>query len=412
MARAAVIGDLRCEGIKTVGNFDLTAARIGGQVSLLRAHLRAADSDPSAVAFTADRAEIGGDLFSARRATPPYEAHGFSCVGTMSLVRAHVSGHLILHQAKDGLGSDNTLSAPGLCVGRDLAVFTAGAIDLSSAEITGDLKIDLAHLQPNPDSPPPQPEDPDHLGADEPDRSPAADLSGVRANVLTLPNRPIKGIVDLTRASVHLLLDNPSHWPAGSHIVLDRFEYDDIAAIDTNDNQRSARLAWVEMGSQLVRRAEGTYDEPKFIPQPYRQLATFYQHAGQDGDAHQILLAMCRKHNSIVIPRRRVHVKLWNYAQDLFLGYGYVPWRAVLSLLVLATGTTIWFSYFDQHRIGLIRAAILSAGLSLPGSGYDKLEKFNQPGDPSYVIAAALILVGLVLGATVIAAIARVIKQL
>ena len=392
MARATITGDLHCPGIKTVGNFDLTGARIGGQVWLSGAKLQAAHSDENTKAFTADRAEIRGDLFSQADGFFS-KADGFACVGTMSLVRTQVSGVLELSHSEEGLQSGSELVAPGLRVACNVTVFTAGTINLSGAEISGDADIDLADLH-----------------ASSGDQA-VADLSGVKTNVLTLHSSPINGVVDLTNASVRLLLDKPSSWSKDdSHIVLDGFEYDAIAALDGAEN-RFSRRSWLEKGSQRVRRAGGEYKDVKFTPRPYQQLAMVYKHAGQDREHRDILYAMYHNHNRDMVPWRRFD-RLWNYAQDGLLGYGYIPWRAVVSLVVLASATTVWFSVFDKPtHIGIIPAAILSLGLALPGSGYDKIEKFQEISTASHVLAAILVLSGLLLGAVVIAAVARVVKQ-
>ncbi len=53
----------------------------------------------------------------------------------------------------------------------------------------------------------------------------------------------------------------------------------------------------------------------------------------------------------------------------------------------------------------------MSLGLVLPGTGYGQIDPWKATGTASHVIAGLLVLWGLMLGATVIAALARVIKQ-
>jgi hypothetical protein len=383
LCNATLTGDLLCdEGFRAVGHVDLTGAHIGGQVLLRKADLRAADGNKETRAFTADRAQIGGDLSC---------LYG-SCLGTMSLVRARIGGEMDVFREKDGFQAESALVAPGLCVSRDVNLRTGGTVDLSGAEVTGDINLDLAPL--------------DSGGGPA-----AADLSGASADVLTLVGSPKHGSLDLTRTSVRLLLDNPQTRPADSPVVLDGLEYDAIATTEETKNPRSYRLDWLKAGTQRVRRSAGEYDDVRFRPQPYTQLAQAYRRAGDDREARRILYRMYREQNSRMTSWRRPHSKVWNGAQDLFLGYGYVPSRALITLLVLAGIASAWFLHSDPAHIGLFEAAILSLGMVLPGSGFDRIEQWTQMSGWSHLLAAGLVMGGLLLGATVIAALARIIKS-
>ena len=186
----------------------------------------------------------------------------------------------------------------------------AGAVDLSGAEVTGDLTLGLGRLGSRKDKA-------------------AADLSDVKAGVLTLHGRPRSGFLDLTRASVTRLLADPAVSPDGSRIVLDGLEYSALAAVDGSDVPVGVRLAWLERGTQWVRSATGEYSKPGFTPQPYQQLAALYQGAGDDRNARAALHAMYCKHNEAKVKfRDQPLIRTWNMVQDVFLGYGYVPWRA------------------------------------------------------------------------------------
>ncbi len=84
-------------------------------------------------------------------------------------------------------------------------------------------------------------------------------------------------------------------------------------------------------------------DPTGFVPQPYEQLAAHYQRIGRGADARTVLLTKHRRTRATFpLPQR-----LWGLLQDLVIGYGYLPRRAVwLLLLLLTLGATV----FSVHR--------------------------------------------------------------
>lgn len=379
LRRAKIACDLRCgNAFQSIGEFDLTGARIGGQVSLSGAALRA-DGAADDRAFTADRCEIGRDFCCDQ---------GFTAAGTMSLQHAVITGDMILDLSGQDEDAPFTLKAQGVRVARDVELRAPGRVDLGGAAVGGDVTLDLARLR-------------------APDKKAAADLSTASAGVLTLRGTQRGGVLDLTRTSVALLLDDPDHRPAGSPVVLDGFSYGDIERPAAEALRY--RLAWLRAGTTL-RKTPGGYQDIRFTPQPYTQLAEACRRAGEERDSRWILCHMHRARNAAG-SWRRLHSKIWNWLQDLFLGYGYVPSRALLWIAVLSALTAAWFLNNDPQHISIVEAGILSLGLILPGTGYDKIEEWTQMSTVSHLIAAALILCGLLLGATVLAAVARVIKR-
>ena len=69
------------------------------------------------------------------------------------------------------------------------------------------------------------------------------------------------------------------------------------------------------------------------------------------------------------------------------------------------------FGHIGQHHTGVVQEILMSLGLLLPESAYDRIEPWHAAGTTSHVLAAFLVLSGLLLSATVIAAVARVIKE-
>jgi hypothetical protein len=383
LRRARITGELKCmAGFRASGACNLADAHVGGRVSFPGASLRPVDGTEGQVAFTADGARMDSDLSL---------EENFSCRGRISLQNARIGGGLTVQQNEhDGYC---TLTAEGLSVSRDVTLDLAGTVDLSGADITGDLTLDLRRLKG------------DDSGA-------AADLSAVTAGVLTLTGKPTMGFLDLTRASVSLLCDSPRDWPDGSRIVLEGLEYRDIT---TNDGDRknhdSNRLEWLKAGTRWTRGAEGQYEDVAFTPQPYQQLAAYYRNSGDDNQARRVLHKMYSRRNNSLHNWRDPVIKLWNSAQGLFVGYGYCPERAFGWLLLFAVGAASLFGWVGKVHTGFAREIIMSLGLVLPGTGYGQIDPWKATGTASHVIAGLLVLWGLVLGATVIAALARVIKQ-
>jgi hypothetical protein len=86
-------------------------------------------------------------------------------------------------------------------------------------------------------------------------------------------------------------------------------------------------------------------DEDGYHPQPYEQLAAYYRALGYDEQARAVLLAKQR--------RRREGLsfagKAWGYLQDVVVGYGYRPARALVWLVVLVALTAGYFSAYPPH---------------------------------------------------------------
>jgi len=382
LRRARITGELKCtNGFRATGACNLAGARVGGRVSFPGAVLEPVEDAEEQVAFTADGAQMGSDLSL---------DDDFSCRGTISLMNAQIGGGFSIKQ--DEGGGRCTLVAEGLSVSRDVTLDTVGTVDLSGADVAGDLTLHLERLSDD-------------------DGGAAADLSAVTADVLILNGSPGSGFLDLTRASVGLLRDSPQDWPDGSLIVLEGFEYRDITSNGDRKRHDSYRLEWLKTGTRWTRGAEDEYEDVGFTPQPYQQLAAYYRNAGDDNQARRVLHRMYSMRNTRLHTWRQPVIKLWNYAQNVFVGYGYAPERAFGWLIGFALAAGLLFGLVGKVHIGLVREMIMSLGLVLPGTGYGQIDPWKAVGTTSHVIAGLLVMWGLVLGATVIAALARVIKQ-
>jgi hypothetical protein len=402
LRRSRLGGDLLCEpGFRALGTFAISGAHIGGSISLSGAALDATDESP--VAFAGVGCRVDGNL----RCTD-----GFTCHGAVNLVDAQVGGELVVEEettSRGRVGQERraSLLAAGLVVGRDARLRTSGRLDLAGAGISGDLTVDLDGLAGGEDHP-------------------AADLSGLTADVLTVHGRQREGHLDLSHASVRLLLDDPAIWTANAPpIVLDGLRYDELSEGGRRDVK--ARIAWLEAGTRWTRHGgrsvldgagtDSLYEEVRFTSQPYQRLASVYREAGQESEARDVMYHMFCRRNAVINRGRHPLAWVWNGIQFVFLGYGYRSSRAFAWVVSLVVASSVMFSHLNldkRHPLGVVQAVLLTLGLALPGSGFGQVEHWDVISEPpawAHVVASLLVLVGLLLGATVIAALGRFVKR-
>ena len=420
LRRATIKDDLKfTPGFRAVGTCDLTGARVGGALTVSRAKFRPKERGEGRVAFVADRTQIDSDLRCEGR---------FTCEGVMSLRNAKVGGEWVIDQKRRRRRSRSrtrqnafALSASGICVARNATLSMAGTVNLSGAEIIGDLTLSTGSLNNE-------------------DGRTAADLTALKAHVLTLRDKPENGFIDLTRTSVDLLRDDPVYlqdsWPDGSGIVIDGLTYTEITSLPLaqpaaappaearskphrrwlrkSPYDQDPRLVWLAAGTTWTRSPDGKYSQARTVSrQPYQKLAACYQQAGKDEDARRVLHEMYRMHNRKLRLRDHPFLKLWNKLQNIFLGYGYAPGRAFAWIVIMVVIAAVWYGMQNGKPtlLGFLQSGIMTLGFVLPGAGYEKISKWTGGTIPSHLIATILIAVGLMLGATVIAAVARAFKR-
>jgi hypothetical protein len=183
---------------------------------------------------------------------------------------------------------------------------------------------------------------------------------------------PAEGLVDLRHAHIKILRDDPGCWP--SLLSLEGLTYE---ALEPRLPAR-LRLRWLA-------RDPGGYQ-----PRPYGQLAAHCTAIGQPVEARQVMYASERIQRRTKAPLART----WSLVQDIIIGYGYQPWRAVASLaVILAAGSIVFaiapppptrtrqctaFQSFHRNWIGLSlsfglwpvrRASICLSGEGAAGCG-------------------------------------------
>jgi hypothetical protein len=455
----SIDGGLELAGLTARGMVSIQVAKITGSVDLSRARL----ANPGGRAFSADSAEIGGRLLgheivadgevtlqNARIAASltltgatisnrgavavnldrsiigVCHGAGLTCTGRFSFAGAHIASGLDLSGATidagtgelslagDGAVVDGTLalsqlrargelSLRSIRVGRAVLMIGADlenqgdiACRFSGAEVAGDViglrtsvvggirmtggriagRLNLEQVRiANPGS---------H----------AISARALAAGQLSLvPAEPIKGLVDFSHARIEVYRDDPDTWPDA--LSIDGMTYQ---ALEPRLPARD-RLRW------LARDPAGPQS------QPYEHLAAHYVRIGQPEEARTVWYIREREQRREAAPL----AKFWGVIQDIILGYGYRPWRALtwLALLLIVGSVT-----FDLQPPPAIQAGtaphfnpvIYTLDLLLPLVDLGQKHAFNPSGAGqwlSYVLIAA----GWVLVTTVAAAAARVLRR-
>ncbi|NJP98771.1 hypothetical protein HCN51_56730 [Nonomuraea sp. FMUSA5-5] len=296
---------------------------------------------------------------------------------------ARITGGVDLTGAE--LNDHGSLIVVGASVAGDLDLRNSrlsGRLDVSSAVLQGDLRLDGAAFG-------------------------QADGISLRASGMSArrlefsPARP-PGRVELDHAAVAVLADRRGAWPASSgQVTLDQFTYQSLVS----DMSVRERLAWLATGT------------PHAEPGPYNQLAACLRATGLAREAGQVLREKLRRS-----ARTRGRIwQAWGLLQDITVGYGYQPGRAVAGVLGLLLAGTLFFSRVtcgptagpcpikaDEHPDWDPFMYCLDLLVPLISLGHDTAW---DPTGWSKTVALVLIVAGWVLVTTVAAAAARALTR-
>lgn len=395
---AMMVGhDFNARGLAASGEVTLVDARIASTLEFQGATLVNRDD----VALRLDRAEVSSSL---------YCCDDFTATGDIQAIGTHVNGSVYLNDAELGRaaparGGAQQATGTALilvraridgdlgCWGRFVAHDT---INLTRATVGGEFRLDTTGLK---------------------GRDTAADLSNGRFATLVISGEPPAGFIDLTNAKADFFRDGAAaRWRAGGDvIILDEFEYRTIQMTNVTLDERER---WLRRAMEASRRKSGTAHDG-YLPQPYEQLAGAYRRAGDDRAASRIQLAKHRRRNHAT-KWDRWYIKLWNMLQDVMIGYGYQPGRALAWLLGLFVLGLLLFRYVAKpysivsvHHpsFALSNAAGYTLNLLLPTSPLDERQVWQSANGLGEVAAASLVVLGWLLTATVFAAVARVLQR-
>jgi hypothetical protein len=346
------------------GQVSIAGARIASDVDLRNASLTAGGSG---LALAADGAAIDGALILDR----------LRAAGEVSLRNVRVGQRVLLVGAQLENPGGVALRLSRAHVAADVfcdGMTSAGGIRVAGATIGGGLSLMGARIRNGPGT--------------------ALDAGGLDARELSLQfAEPAEGLVDLRHAHIQILRDDPGRWPA--QLSVDGLTYE---ALEPRLPARQ-RLRW------LAR------DPGGHQPRPYEQLAAHYTATGQPAEARDVMYASERMLRRGKTPLART----WSLLQDVTIGYGYRPWRAVAWLVVLLAVGSVTFAIKQPPPLAANAAPhfnpiMYTLDLLLPVVDLGQKHARNPWGAEqwlSYVLIAA----GWVLVTTVAAGAARVIGR-
>lgn len=348
----------------TAGQVSLVSTQIAATFDLQGAKL---DGGSDAPAFVADTAIIGG---------------------TMKLDRARVTGEVDIRTCKIGgrvlMVSAQLLNPGGVAlrftrteVAADVfcdGMTVKGRVRFTGAQIGRRLELRGARLS-NPGGT-------------------ALDTKALTVAELSLrPAEPVQGLVNLSHARIERLIDDPQLWP--ERLNLDGLTYQ---ALEPRLPARQ-RLDWL-----------ARYPE-EYQSQPYEQLAAHYTGAGQPAEANHVLYAREQR-------RRKAKTRLGRIGsliQEITVGYGYRPWRAVAWLAFLLAAGSIVYTLTPPPALQSGAAphfipAVYTLDLLLPVVDLGQKHAFNPSGFEQW-FSYLLISCGWVLATTIAAGAARVLSR-
>jgi len=360
----ASIGSVDGAGVTSTGQLSFAGTRIASHLDLDGARLEAAGGRP---ALAADGASVDGSVILT----------GVRARGEISLRAVRVGQRVWLRGAQLDNPGGIACRLSRAQVAADVfggELTAAGEFKLAGAAVGGNVLLEQARLR-NPGGT-------------------ALNAITLQAAVLSLDlAEPADGLVDLRHASIGVLRDDPATWP--DQLSLEGLTYQ---ALEPRLPARQ-RLRW------LARDPRGHQ------PQPYEQLAAHYNAIGQPAQAVSVLYARERIQRRALPPLARA----WSRLQDLAVGYGYQPWRALVWLAVLlATGSVIFAlappPALQAGATPHFNAFVYTLDLLLPVVDLGQKHAFN-PAGPEQWLSYVLIAAGWILVTTIAAGAARVLSR-
>ena len=350
--------DLACEG-----QVSLISARIASDIDLNGSHLTGSAKRP---ALVADRASVDGALILADS-----RVHG-----EVSLRSVRVGQRVLLTDCQLDNPGGTALRLSRAQVAADVfcdGMTAAGRVRVAGATIGGELSFRGARIS--------------SAGI-------ALDAPALDAGELSLQfAEPAQGMVDLHHARIRIIRDDPGCWPA--LLSIDGLSYE---ALEPR-LPASQRLRW------LARDPGGHQSRP------YEQLAAHYTAVGHPAEARLVMYANERIQRRAKTPLART----WGLLQDVTIGYGYKPWRAVAWLAVLLAAGSIIFAIAPPPPLGSgtaphFNSVIYTLDLLLPVVDLGQKHAFNPAGAEQW-FSYLLVATGWVLVTTVAAGAARVLSR-
>jgi hypothetical protein len=357
------VGSVNGDDLTCKGQLSMIGARVSGDVSLARAVLETNDGSP---ALDAERAQIDGTLvlWKAR------------ALGEVNLRSIRLGERLVLAEAELRQTRGTACRLSRAHVASDIfcdRLSVDGQLRLAGATVGGAITLKDSRLASQ--------------------GSPALSAENLRVQELHFrPAAPVDGVVDLSDATIAMLRDDPASWP--DELYLDGFTYEKLDPL----LPASQRLGW------LAR-------DPRGGPQPYEQLAAHYNAIGQPAQARKVLYARER----IQHQGRSAAARAWGVVQDITVGYGYRPRRALGWLALLLVIGSVVFSVappppLQPGAAPHFNGVIYTVDLMLPVVNLGQKYAFN-PGGAQQWLSYFFMAAGWVLATTVATGAARILRR-
>ncbi|WP_324783698.1 oxidoreductase [Streptomyces sp. H51] len=389
-ARVHTEGDLHLPRCRFRGGVRLTDARIGTDLMLNQAVVH---RDRSGRSIAGDGLSVGQDL----------QAELLESHGELSLRGAKIGVSLSLRGARlANPAARLALNAPQLTVERTLYLTPAGVgspllsgttpergTRIQRFECLGGVRLDDGRFGDAVDL-----ERARFVFTDDQELS----LRRVQTPELRfLGEAPARGKVVLSGARVVNLVDRASAWPGPGNLQMGGFTYE--ALVPRGPFPLAERLDWVSAATA------------EYNPEPYERLASVLRAGGEDEDAREVLLAKQRRRRETLPPA----AKLWGYAQDWTVAYGYRPGRAAVWMAVLWAAGSLAFAHASHPPVEnagspVWNPALFALDLLLPVIDLGQVGSWQLHGGWQW-LAAALILLGWVLATTVAAGATRLLRR-
>ncbi|WP_371574978.1 pentapeptide repeat-containing protein [Streptomyces sp. NBC_01314] len=363
-ARIRVDGGLRLTGCRFRGPVSLTGAQISGTLFMERAEFTASGDEP---ALRLNQAEIGEELC----------APGLRADGEVRIGGAHVAGAVDLKRARLHRPGGTALSAETLVTESDVVLRHAdvrGRIELRGARVGGWLELSYARLS-------------------NPGGTALRVSSCVISELWLRKGPPVEGDLNMRRAQIEGLFLEPEMLP--DTVLLNGLTYTSL--IPHEPAQR--RLPMLER------------DEEAYLPYSYEQLTAAYRRIGDEDAARRVQLAKQRRRRATL----RWYGRLWGYAQDATVGYGFRPlWAAVWLLSLLAVGSVAYSvrppSPLKADEAPTFNAVFYTLDLLLPIIDFGQ-ERAYAPVGWAQWLSYVLVITGWILATTVVTGVTRTVSR-
>ncbi|MFE3116779.1 translocation/assembly module TamB domain-containing protein [Streptomyces niveus] len=382
-ATLRVDGTLRLTDCRVGGPVRLGGAQISGAVFLDRARFTSVEplpppdggpepepepeTEPEPL-LQLNHAAVGDDLW----------APELRVEGQLRLDSATVTGSVHLDDTVLVAPGRTALEAERLTVGADLRakrLRARGRVNLSAARIPGQLNLAYARLS-------------------QPGGVALRASSSVVGELWLREAARVEGSVNLRRSQIELLFVPPEVWPGS--VRLDGLTYGALAPHEPADR----RLAVLER------------DGDGYVPYAYEQLTASYRRVGDDAAARTVQLAKQRRQ------RRGLawYARLWGHVQDLTVGYGFRPMRAVAWMLSLLLVASVAYSVRQPRALKAdespdFNPVFYSLDLLLPIIDFGQERAFTPEGGWHQGLSYVLIITGWILATTIIAGVTRAVSR-